>query len=83
MGKQLVRGVAVTIRHLRSINEMSQEELAHKAHLDRTYISGVERGVRNITLESLEAIVIAFEISLSSFLEELKKVLSTMNYEEQ
>jgi len=48
---------------------MSQEELAHQAGLDRTYISGVERGVRNITIDSLSQIIEALDISNLSFLE--------------
>ena len=47
---------------------MSQENLAERAGLDRTYISGIERAVRNITLESLEAIVGALDISIEDFL---------------
>lgn len=46
---------------------MSQEELAHISGLDRTYISGVERGVRNITLESLEQIIKALDLQNSDF----------------
>jgi transcriptional regulator with XRE-family HTH domain len=46
---------------------MSQEELAHISGLDRTYISGVERGIRNITLESLEQIIKALGIHNSDF----------------
>ena len=38
------------LRLIRSNNNLSQEQLAHIADLDRTYISGVERGVRNISL---------------------------------
>ncbi|MCK4348013.1 MAG: helix-turn-helix transcriptional regulator [Thermoplasmatales archaeon] len=75
MAKQLVNGVASTIKNLRKSSNISQEELADKAGLDRTYISGVERGVRNITLESLESIIYALEISLPAFLDELKSNL--------
>ncbi len=50
---------------------MSQEELADKAGLDRTYISGVERGVRNITLDSLEQIINALEIDVQAFFTKL------------
>ncbi|HDZ3741738.1 TPA: helix-turn-helix transcriptional regulator, partial [Vibrio cholerae] len=54
MSKQLIIGVASTVRELRKKKGLSQEELAERADLDRTYISGIERGVRNITLDSLE-----------------------------
>ena len=46
---------------------MSQEILADKADLDRTYISGIERGVRNITLDSLEQIINALDVDIASF----------------
>jgi transcriptional regulator with XRE-family HTH domain len=71
MGKVLVTAVASTVRHFRKSNGMSQEDLADRAGLDRTYISGVERGVRNITLDSLEQIVNALGIDLQTFLTKL------------
>jgi len=69
MDRALSRGVAATIRQFRQAKEMSQETLAARAGLDRTYISGVERGVRNITLDSLESIVEALEVDWSAFLQ--------------
>ena len=71
MPRVLIEGVASTIRDLRTAKNLSQEELAIRAELDRTYISGVERGVRNITLESLEKITDALEIDVSEFLNEV------------
>jgi transcriptional regulator with XRE-family HTH domain len=68
MAKQLVTAVASAVRHYRKALNMSQEELAEVARLDRTYISGVERGVRNITLDSLEMIITALGISPAEFL---------------
>lgn len=67
MEKKLVQAVASTIRHLRKLADMSQETLADKADLDRTYISGIERGVRNITLDSLEQIINALDVDIASF----------------
>ena len=49
------------IRHRRGIT--SQMDLAHKAKLDRTYIGGVERGERNISLVNIEKIAKALEIN--------------------
>lgn len=77
MSKELISAVAFTIRKLRKENGLSQENLAEKANLDRTYISGVERGVRNITLESLESIVIALDINILNFIKELDGYFST------
>lgn len=67
MQKTLVDSIALAIRHFRKAQNLSQEELADRSSLDRTYISGVERGVRNITLESLEQIITALRITPSEF----------------
>jgi transcriptional regulator with XRE-family HTH domain len=45
------------LKEYRKSKEMSQEELAELANLDRTYISGFERGVRNISINSLQKII--------------------------
>ena len=39
------------LREVRQKKGWSQEEFAHRAELDRTYVSGVERGIRNPTLD--------------------------------
>ncbi|NJL88951.1 MAG: helix-turn-helix transcriptional regulator [Coleofasciculaceae cyanobacterium SM2_1_6] len=75
MGKSLVIAVASTVKYFRKVNSMSQEELADKAGLDRTYISGVERGVRNITLDSLEQIINALGIDILIFFTKLFEYL--------
>ncbi len=79
MPKQLIESVAQTIKTIRNSKNMTQEELAEKAGLDRTYISGIERGVRNITLESLEQIVNALEITIISFLKDLQLTIGENN----
>lgn len=58
------------IRRLRGLKNMSQEALANKAGLHRTYIGAVERGERNITLVNAERIAQALEVSLAYCLEE-------------
>jgi transcriptional regulator with XRE-family HTH domain len=57
----------VTVRKLRKKRNLSQEALGYRANLDRTYISGVERGVRNITLDSLEQIISALDMDIVTF----------------
>lgn len=44
---------------------MSQEEFADHCGLDRTYIGGIERGERNVSLVNTEKIAKALHISLS------------------
>lgn len=57
----------MTVRKLRKKRNLSQEALGYRANLDRTYISGVERGVRNITLDSLEQIISALDMDIVTF----------------
>ncbi|GIO35729.1 hypothetical protein J41TS12_05900 [Paenibacillus antibioticophila] len=52
------------VRELRVINGMTQETLAYRAGLDRTYLSGVERGERNVSLLNIEKIATALQVSV-------------------
>ncbi|WP_049226436.1 helix-turn-helix domain-containing protein [Neisseria sicca] len=76
MKQILVSAVAELLKEMRHQRQLSQEKLANLANLDRTYISGIERGVRNITLESLESIIIALSVSNSEFFLALSSKLS-------
>ena len=59
------------INELRMQKGLSQEKLALKAELDRTYISGVEQGRRNASLKSLEKIINALDVSFDEFFAKL------------
>jgi transcriptional regulator with XRE-family HTH domain len=52
------------IRRLREQQKISQEEAAERCGLHRTYYSGVERGVRNLSLVNIEKIARGLGISL-------------------
>lgn len=52
------------IRNIRRERGLSQEELAHLSSLHSTYIGQIERGEKNITIESLEKVTNALNISL-------------------
>ena len=56
------RLVGLNVRNFREQQGWSQEELAFECDLHRTYISGIERGVRNPTVMSLERIAQALDI---------------------
>jgi len=58
----------ISVRAWRSRRGISQEELAGRAGLHRTYICDVERGARNVTLQSIEKLAGALEISASTLL---------------
>ena len=49
------------IKEIRSEKGISQEKLALKAELDRTYVAGVENGKRNPSIKSLEKIINALD----------------------
>jgi len=53
------------IRVLRKEMEWSQEKLGEKADLHPTYVGGIERGERNVSLENLEKLASAFNVSLA------------------
>jgi CheY-like chemotaxis protein/DNA-binding XRE family transcriptional regulator len=57
-----------SVRAWRSKLGISQEELAGRAGLHRTYVCDVERGARNVTLLSIEKLARALEISVSTLL---------------
>lgn len=57
------------VREIRKEKGLSQEELAHKADLHRTYIGMIERAEKNITLINIEKIANALEVDLKILLE--------------
>ncbi|HAS13812.1 MAG TPA: XRE family transcriptional regulator [Idiomarina abyssalis] len=75
MPSKLIPAVAETVKSLRKSSGLTQEELAAAAELDRTYISGIERGVRNVSLSSIEKLSNALSMTLPDFFDELRNVL--------
>ena len=61
--------VGANVRRIRLDRELSQEGLADEAGLHRTYVSGVERGVRNPTVTVLERIARALKVRPGQLLE--------------
>lgn len=56
------------VRKLRIEQGLSQEVLAQKAGLHRTYIGGIERGERNISLENIQKIATALSLKIDLLL---------------
>ena len=52
---------------------ISQEQLANRSGLHRTYISDIERGVRNVSLVNLQNIADALGVSLSEIFAEIEQ----------
>lgn len=53
------------LREVRTEAGLSQERLGEITGLDRTYISGIERGVRNPSLRNIEKLAKALKVSVS------------------
>lgn len=53
------------LREYRNEAELSQEKLGFMTGLDRTYISGIERGVRNPSLRNIEKLAKALKVKVS------------------
>lgn len=63
------RRVGANMRKAREAMGVSQEELADLAGVHRTYVSGVERGVRNPTVTVLERLAKALKVKPGSLLD--------------
>ena len=61
----VARRIGAKVRELRLGQGLSQEELAARAGLDRTYISQVERAVKNVTIVSLDKIATGLGVTLA------------------
>ena len=56
------------VRKYRRLLDISQEELAHRADLHRTYIGMIERAEKNITLEKKKKIANALQVKIEDLL---------------
>ena len=62
--------VGRNIKVIRDSLGLSQEDLAHLSGVHRTYISGLERGVRNPTITIVQSIAVGLKVSASKLLED-------------
>ena len=58
------RRVGATVRRLRKEQGLSQEELAERSGLHRTFVSQIERAVKNVTLVSLDRVAQGLGVAL-------------------
>ncbi|MDJ1463716.1 helix-turn-helix transcriptional regulator [Nitratireductor sp. GZWM139] len=65
-----IRGVfAANLKSLRRAKGLSQEELAHAANLDRTYISSLERCVYSASIDVVDRLANVLEVDASRLLQ--------------
>lgn len=60
------------IRTLRKEKNISQEKLALNADIDRTYISDIEKGERNVSIETAKKLADCLQISLQNLFKEVE-----------
>lgn len=75
-GRDLNSAFADVLRQLREQAGLSQEALATKSGLDRTYISLLERGLRQPTLKTLDRLAGALNIRLTALFRRLEDRLN-------
>lgn len=66
-GMDIKLKVGQRVRQLRKELELSQEALGLKSEVDRTYVTDVEAGRRNVSLEILERLIKGLDVSVADF----------------
>lgn len=59
--------VGARIKELRQALQLTQEALAFKAEVDKTYLNEVENGKRNVSVINLEKVILALDVSIKDF----------------
>lgn len=61
------------VKDRREVLDLTQEDLADKAGIHRTYLSDIERGSRNVSLINIERIAAALSLSMSELFQRVEK----------
>lgn len=69
----LQRKFGLVLKELRLGKGLSQESFANQSDIDRTYISDIEKGERNISLKIIERLAKTLQISLSELFKTIEK----------
>ena len=76
----LQKNLGMTLKALRAEKGVSQEKLALSTGIDRRYMSDIENGRRNVSLEIIEKLAVFFEMSVSAFFQQVEQnITSTKN----
>lgn len=59
--------IGLRIKELRGLKELSQEEVANTAEMGRSFMTHIESGKRNISVETLQRILTVLNISFKEF----------------
>jgi transcriptional regulator with XRE-family HTH domain len=66
--------IGSNVRKMRKAKRLSQEELAFRAEIDRSYLSEVENGHKNLSVTMLDQIAAALDVDMKELLEGYKRV---------
>ena len=69
MTDQVLRDFGAKVKELRLARNWSQEDLARRADVHRTYIGSIERSERNVSLQNIAGIAKAFGIPITALLD--------------
>lgn len=69
-----IQSFGTALRQYRQKAKLSQEEVAHRAGLDRTYVGSVERGERNISLKNIHLLAQTLDTTASELLGVAEKI---------
>lgn len=61
--------IGKNIKKYRNLRGWSQEKMAHECRIDRTYITSVENGKRNLSIETLQKIAIGLSIKITDLID--------------
>lgn len=73
MQKDLLLAFGQTVRRIRLSMDISQEKFADMCDLHRTYISDIELGKRNVSLENIGKMASALDINISELFQEVER----------
>jgi len=65
MSQKAIKAFGFRVRTLRHRRGWSQEELAEHCGLHRTYVGGIERGERNVSLKNIDRLARALEVRIA------------------
>ena len=65
-----MKAFGLRVRYFRKLLKLSQEELANKAELHRTYVGAVERGERNISLLNILRLADTLQVTVKDLFDE-------------
>ena len=73
----LQKNLGITLKALRAEKGVSQEKLALSTGIDRRYMSDIENGRRNVSLEIIEKLAAFFEMRASEFVKKIEQTCAS------